>query len=323
MKNGGILLEELISSCKDKWRYNPIRTYSAKEVLEATNHFQSHFCHAFYYKWYKGTLDHRPVLFKKYECQFEDRAYHDIAISSQMSSHRNVLKLLGCCLEFFHPILVYEYVDSGPLNSTGGTGSNFAPLSCNTRLKVAKGIAHAITYLNTGFKRPIIHRDINPSNIFLDKDFIPKLCNFDRSIAIPEGETYAEDKVIGTVGLLEPNYFRTRTVTEATDVYSFGVLLLILLTGKKAFDRERDENQQMLCIYVADMAEEGRYIDILDPKILEEDGGNNEARQLQLQTFLKLALRCIEKRREDRPLMIDATKELINIERSIRLLSTN
>ena len=129
--------------------------------------------------------------------------------------------------------------------------------------------------------------------------------------------------VIGTVRLLEPNYFRTRTITEATDVYSFGVLLLILLTGRKAFDRDRDENQQMLCIYVAHMAEEGRYIDILDPKILEEDGGNNEARQLQLQTFLKLALRCIEKRREDRPLMIDATKELINIERSIRLLSTN
>ncbi|GMN33718.1 hypothetical protein TIFTF001_046732 [Ficus carica] len=130
----------MITSCKDKCRCNPIRNFSANEVLEATNHFESYFHDSLCYKWYNGTLDDRPVLVKKYECDFEDREYRDIAIITQMSCHKNVLKLLGCCLELSCPVLVYEYAHHGPLDSVGiiGFGSQGLSLSWKIRLKVAK-----------------------------------------------------------------------------------------------------------------------------------------------------------------------------------------
>lgn len=314
LERGSLLLEEMITSCIDKCRCNPIRSISAREVLEATNNFDSHLHDSFYYKWYKCTLDDRPVLLKKYERDFENIACRDIVISSQMSSHKNVLKLLGCCLEFSGPILVYEYAPYGTLNSI------VPSLSWKMRLKTAKDIANVITYLHVAFPRPIIYRDMDPSNIFLDKDFAPKLCNFGFSISIPEGESHVEDIVIGCFGFAEPDYVRTGFITEHIDVYSLGVFLLALLTGQKAFDKSRPEGNEIIGKYVSYLLKDEQFSEIVDPKISEEDGGIYiEEKQLQLAAFLKLALRCIEDRREDRPQMIDVAKELVKIERSTSL----
>ncbi|GMN74034.1 hypothetical protein TIFTF001_053106 [Ficus carica] len=108
-------------------------------------------------------------------------------MSTQMSSHKNVLKLLGCCLEFHVPLLVYEYVEHGTFDDHRGIHS----LLWKIRLKVAIGIANAITYLHTSFPRPTICRELTLSSMFLDKDFVPKLCNFALSLSIPEGKTHA------------------------------------------------------------------------------------------------------------------------------------
>ncbi|GMN66296.1 hypothetical protein TIFTF001_035364 [Ficus carica] len=129
LENGSTLLKELVSSCKGRWRCNPIRTYSANEIEEATNYYISCIEYDGYSYWYKGNLDDRPVLIKKYRYPYENGAYRDIVISSQMSSHKNVLKLLGCCLEFPHLALLFEYAENGHLNSTGGIHSNGLSLS--------------------------------------------------------------------------------------------------------------------------------------------------------------------------------------------------
>ncbi|PON40496.1 Tyrosine-protein kinase [Trema orientale] len=163
------------------------------------------------------------------------------------------------------------------------------------RLKVAKETANAITYLHTAFARPIIHRGIAPSNIFIDKDSIPKLCNFDQAITIPEGETHVEvDRVTGTYSYLEHAYALSGIVTEHTDIYSFGVVLLFLISGKRpSCSIIHDDEQQ-------------------------KEGGINEEKEVQLQAFLKLAWSCLKENGEDRPLMIDVAKELVKIERSSR-----
>lgn len=231
-----------------------------------------------------------------------------------MSSHKNVLKLLGCCLEFPYPALVYEYVEPGHLNWMGVIDSTGLSLSWKMRLKVAKDIASAITYLHTSFDRPIVHRDIKPPNILLDKDFNPKLCDFSLCITIPEGKTHVEDVVCGTVGFLDPDYANTSLITERTDVFSFGILLCVFLTGRAAVDYGRPENELSFAEYITHIEKEG-WMEVVDPKILEGDIG--EEQQLQLKAFVELAWKCTQQKREERPLMIDVAKELVRIEKSV------
>ncbi|PON67572.1 Tyrosine-protein kinase [Parasponia andersonii] len=234
-----------------------------------------------------------------------------------MSSHRNALKLLGCCLELSRPALVYEDVENGPLCDMYGFIS-LSP-SWNMRLKVAKETASAITYLHTAFARPIIHRGIAPSNILIDKDSIPKLCNFDQAITIPEGETHVQVNIItGANFYLEHAYALSGIVTEHTDIYSFGVVLLFLISGKRPSSSSIHDDEQSFPNYVRNLFERERFMELVDPKILEEEGGINEEKEVQLQAFLKLAWICLKENGEDRPLMIDVAKELVKIERSAR-----
>ena len=199
------MLEELIISCNGK--SNPIRIFSAEDVQKATSDFQSHSYSNDSDDWYNGVLDDRLVLIRKYKKEPYTKTYkkpytgpyRDIAISSQMSSHNNVLKLLGCCLECVIPVLVYECPKIGPLNDCGGIGdSNESSLSWKMRLKVATEIANAITYLHTAFSRPTIHMNIKPQSVFVDKDFVAKLTNFYCSVTIPENVTFVGTMTVDT-----------------------------------------------------------------------------------------------------------------------------
>ncbi|KAH7520718.1 hypothetical protein FEM48_Zijuj08G0175100 [Ziziphus jujuba var. spinosa] len=318
VKNGGMVLAELISTGNGK--YNPIRNFSAKQILEATNNFHSP-SFIISDSWFRASLNNRPVLIRKF--YHHDRSLQvvcrDIAISSQMSSHSRVLKLLGCCLEFPVPVMVYEDAENGPLNRHGGIDINDSclPLPWKTRLRIAKDIANALVYLHSAFSRPIIHRNVQHSNILLDKDFVPRLCNFSRSVSIPEGKVEVRDQddidvetvVHGTPGFLDPEYLNTSSFTEKSDVYSFGVFLLVLLTGKPAFVHQ--EQRRHIVSFVA----EKPWNEIVDSKILEEEGVTTEKQQ-KLQDFLNLALKCTQRRRAYRPMMIDVAKELVRIHSS-------
>ncbi|GMN56370.1 hypothetical protein TIFTF001_025502 [Ficus carica] len=171
-----------------------------------------------------------------------------------MSSHNNVLKLLGRCLELPNPMLVYEYVENkGPLNAWGRHfGCDGSSLSWKTTLKVAKDIANAVTYLHTAFPRPIIHLNIKLENVFLDKNLVAKLSNFSCSLTIPEGESVV--KVEGMDELvpvfIDPVYVLEGDVSEQSDVYSFGIFLLVLLTRRRAYERDQPKHKMRICDYV-------------------------------------------------------------------------
>lgn len=313
LDRGGELLEELIAFCNG--RSNPIRNFSLNQLRKAIDDYhpslplETHFfvMEDSFFKWYKGILEQRLVFIKMYMvCNKE--VYRDIVVSSQMSSHNNVLKLSGCCLEIpAAPALVFEYPENGCLERLIDDGS----LTWGTRLKIAKEIANAVTYLHSAFPRPTIHRDITPRNIFLNQNYDAKLSNFSLSISIPEGESQVEEDVIlGTWSFLDPVYYRTGIVTEKTDVYGFGVLLLLLLTGRGAV-----EEGIYVIDYVKDLVEQDRVKEAVHPRIR---GSRGEAiDQQQLEASIELALRCINDSGEDRPLMIEVAKELQRIERSI------
>ncbi|XP_048430937.1 non-functional pseudokinase ZED1-like [Pyrus x bretschneideri] len=182
---------------------------------------------------FRGFLHDRSIIVTKFMGtgdEAKSMAIRDITISMQMSNHKN--------LEISVPALVHEYEMQGVLNDHGGLGGseNYSSLPWKTRLRSEKQLANALTYLHTAFPRPVIHRDLKPSCIFLGHDYVPKLINFSLSISIPPTQFHVEEDLKGTFGYLDPSYMKSGYITEKSDVYSFGVHLLVFLTGQKVVD---------------------------------------------------------------------------------------
>ncbi|OMP03333.1 hypothetical protein COLO4_10474 [Corchorus olitorius] len=304
IRNGGVLLEELITFCNGKSNI-PIRHFSADELMKATNNYvgspisMEPDC----YKLYKGSLKDHPIIVKKYNdpLYITVSPYKDIAIGSQMSVHKNVLKVLGCCLETKTPIIVYEFVGTKLLSECISSATNVEPLPWKCRLKIARDLASAIAYLHTAFSTPVIHRDIKSKNVILDENNVPKLIDFGLCISIPEGESRIQDVLMGTVGYVAPDYLTTGYVTEKVDVYSFGVVLLELLSGTTPPD---------LFTKLDSIMENGKPCieklnSVVDCRITNE--GIEEE---QLQDFITLLVGCISWNEEERPTMVNVAKQL-------------
>ncbi|XP_035551465.1 non-functional pseudokinase ZED1-like [Juglans regia] len=326
LENGSKVLEELVATCNGK--HTPIRSFSHEELRLATNNFDGRrvLNEIRSYKWYKGSLDDRTISIKKYEKDWIEHEYvvTDIAISAKVSAHQNILKLVGCCLETQLPTLVYESADGTLadriyLFKDDGTRNECQPMAWQSRLKITRKIAHAVAYLHNAFSRPIIHRDIRLGNIWLNQHDVPKLAEFSLCISLPEGETFVQDDVRGSIGFLCPSYVATCRVTEKTDVYSFGILLLVILTAQRPYNlgatSDDDEEDAGLVNYVRNHA----ISQIVDPALMVDgsESGVLIGMEEQLQSVLQLALKCVDEDPEIRPTMIDVTEELRRIERFV------
>ncbi|KFK34991.1 hypothetical protein AALP_AA5G220000 [Arabis alpina] len=301
LKNGSKLLEQLIADCNGV--SNPIRLFSYDQISKATNFDPKSFDFA------TGLIEGRSYTINKYKW-FQDWGYNDIVLSARVSNHSGFLKLIGCCLQFRFPVGVFEN-SYGVLNKRASVGCKDSPLlPWNVRLKIAKQVAIAITYLHTAFPRIIIHKDINPENVFLDKNLNAKLSGFSISVTLPEGKTWIEDELMGsgTIRYIDPAYLSTLILTEYTDVFSFGILMLVLLMGRPAAVYGSNGVCIKILDYVKDLLERG--------KPIEFGGDTNDMRPGQMKMFLELALRCCAERNEDRPKMILVAKEIKLIEKS-------
>ncbi|KAF5745032.1 hypothetical protein HS088_TW07G00613 [Tripterygium wilfordii] len=348
LRNGSLLLKELIASSDGK--YNPFRIYSEEELKKATNNYDPNciFHINTFGKWYKGTIEGRvvpvcksswlPVHVKHLTGKWSEMlvnnwrndAVTDVSISAMLSGHKNVLKLLGCCLETTVPMVVYEYAGNRTLCDRIHTtaGSDSQPLPWKSRLEIAREIAHAIAYLHTAFAKPIIHRKIRPSNILLDQNDVPKLLDFSSSMTIREGETVKVDTYAGSLGYMSADI--GFEVNEKVDVHNFGSLLLELLTGK---DPREIHELAMGKDYSFPYCEDGLHClahhtenylscdsieDIVDSTFfLTEGGGSEQQQQLrQWEAVKELALKCWANPKEERPTMVEVTKQLRQIELS-------
>ncbi|CAH8311083.1 unnamed protein product [Eruca vesicaria subsp. sativa] len=322
VENGSILLKEVIADCNGKTI--PICSFSNSQILKATKNFDTNCSVAQegFYIWYKGVIEDRSYMIKRFsEYKVTDRrvgeVYKDIVLSARMSSHNNFLKLLGCCLEFPFPVLVFEYAEHGVLNHRGGVTTvngeeSLLPLSL--RIKIAKEIASALAYLHMAFPKIIIYRDVKPMHVFLDKNWSAKLSDMSFSISLEEGKSQIEaEDVLGTYGYLDPLYFTTLVVSEYTDVYSFGVLLMVLLSGRSVYFTVSNGYPVGILEYVKGLYNAGKLSEVIDPVMMNDI---TSAQRLQVEACVLLALRCCKERDEDRPKMIQVAKELKRAETS-------
>ncbi|XP_010507500.1 PREDICTED: non-functional pseudokinase ZED1-like [Camelina sativa] len=212
---------------------------------------------------------------------------------------------------------IYKWFkEHGVLNQRGCITINGEEsiLPWSVRLKIGKEIANAVTYLHMAFPKITIHRDITPINIFLDKNWTAKLSDFSLSITLPEGKSRIEaTRIGGSYGFLDPLHYVTKFVTEYTDVYSFGVCLLVFLTGRPPYDHAKSDGDiKHIAGCVKDLYEDGKLDEVIDPMMAKDI---TSGQRLQVEACVMLALRCCKERDVDRPKMIQVAKELKRIER--------
>ena len=292
-----------------------LHIFTSNEVDKATNNFSDDNIvgRGGFGTVYKGILSNQVVVAIK-KAQRVDRTQmeqfvNELIILSQ-ANHKNVVQLLGCCLETEVPLLVYEFITNGALFHH--LHNTLAPMSWEKRLNIAVETASALAYLHLAANIPIIHRDVKSSNILLDKNFTAKVSDFGASRPIPYNQTHVTTLVQGTLGYMDPEYFQTSQLTEKSDVYSFGVVLIELLTRKKPIMDGVMEDVRSLALQFSILFHQNKLLDIVDLEVAEEAGMRH------VETIAKLALRCLRLKGEERPRMIDVAIELEALRRLMR-----
>nr|CAB3483452.1 unnamed protein product [Digitaria exilis] len=226
----------------------------------------------------------------------------EMLILSQIN-HRNIVKLLGCCLEVEVPMLVYEYVPNGTLFHLIH-GNHRRHISLDTRVRVAHESAEALTYLHSCASPPIVHGDVKSSNILLNGEFTAKVSDFGASILAPNDESQFVTLIQGTCGYLDPEYMQTCQLTDKSDVYSFGVVLLELLTRRRSFNLKGPEHEKSLSMVFLEAMKENKLEDIID------DGIKKDENLEFLDEIAELAKQCLEMCGADRPSMKEVADKL-------------
>ncbi|KAL9249773.1 Wall-associated receptor kinase 17-like protein [Drosera capensis] len=306
-QNGGLLLKQLSSTTSESMEATA--TFREEELRLATNNFSKEFIlgKGGYSTVYKGLLsDGRAVAIKRSKIVDEgqiDQFINELVILSRIN-HRNVVKLLGCCLETEVPLLVYELISNGTLYEHIHAENGVSWLSWNNCLRIAVEIADAIAYMHSAASVPIIHRDIKSANILLDNSYMAKVSDFGASRLIPLDQTQVCTAVQGTLGYLDPEYFFSNQLTEKSDVYSFGVVLVELLTRETPVALAKKMENRILSSYFLVSPQEDHLFDIIVPQLAKD------ASREQLVAFVDLIRKCVSVNGEDRPTMREVATHL-------------
>lgn len=291
------------------------RMLSLKEVKKATNGFSKDrmLGSGGFGEVYKGELQDGSIVAIKSakvgNLRSMQQVLNEVGILSQVN-HRNLVRLLGCCVEAEQPLLIYEYICNGTLHDhIHGKFPNF--MDWKTRLKVAFQTAEALAYLHSAVYTPIYHRDVKSTNILLDTEFNAKVSDFGLSRLAGPGLSHVSTCAQGTMGYLDPEYYRNYQLTDKSDVYSFGVVLLELLTSQRAIDFTRGEDDVNLAVYVLQRANTGSIMEVVDKRLLAGDEEEPPSKVITtVKAFADLALTCLREKKGDRPGMKDVTQQL-------------
>lgn len=287
------------------------RLFSLEEVKKITNNFSENndIGSGGYGKVYRGTLANGQLVAVKRAQQGSTEGDLGFRTEIELLSrvhHKNLVSLLGFCLEKGEQILIYEYIPNGTLKDSL-SGKSGIQLDWKRRVKVALGAARGLAYLHELANPPIIHRDIKSNNILLDENLNPKVSDFGLSKPLLDpGKGHITTQVKGTMGYLDPEYYMTQKLNEKSDVYSFGVLMLELITGKPPIDRGRYIVREVR--NAIDRTQDLYGLDeFLDPGI----GLGTTLKGFD--KYVNLSLRCVEEAGDDRPVMGEVVKRLEDI----------
>ncbi|XP_024391656.1 inactive protein kinase SELMODRAFT_444075 isoform X1 [Physcomitrium patens] len=300
----------LCSMCQHKAPMfgKPPQRYTYKELEVATNGFSrtNFLAEGGYGSVHRGTLpDGQGIAVKQYKLastQGDKEFCAEVEVLSY-AQHRNVVMLIGYCIEGKRRLLVYEFICNGSLD--GHLYERDRPvLEWNSRHKIAVGTARGLRYLHEDCRVGcIVHRDLRPNNILLTHDFEPMVGDFGLARWQPDGHCGVETRVIGTFGYLAPEYTQHGQITDKADVYSFGVVLLELITGRKAIDINRPKGEQCLTEWARPLLGERGSLPI-DPRL------ENRYSDIEVESMLHASSCCIRKDPSVRPRMAQVLRML-------------
>lgn len=256
----------------------------------------------------KNLLNNRGQAEKEFEVEVE-------AIGRVR--HKNLVRLLGYCAEGAHRILVYEYVNNGNLEQwLHGEVGPCSPLTWDIRMNVILGTAKGLAYLHEGLEPKVVHRDIKSSNILLDKHWNSKVSDFGLAKLLGSERSYITTRVMGTFGYVAPEYASTGMLNDRSDVYSFGILIMEIISGRNPVDYSRPPDEVNLVDWLKQMVSNRNSEGVLDPKLPQKPSSR------ALKRVLLVALRCVDPNSQKRPKMghvvhmLEAEESLYNDRRA-------
>ncbi|KAF5743055.1 Serine/threonine-protein kinase PBS1 isoform 1 [Tripterygium wilfordii] len=221
--------------------------------------------------------------------------------------HRNLVKLIGICTEERSRCLVYELIPNGSVEShLHGVDKEAAPLDWDARVKIALGAARGLAYLHEDSSPRVIHRDFKASNILLEHDFTPKVSDFGLArVAMDEDNRHISTRVMGTFGYVAPEYAMTGHLLVKSDVYSYGVVLLELLTGRRPIDMSQPPGQENLVAWARPLLTSREGLETIIDKCLGPDAPFDSIAKVAA-----IASMCVQTEVTHRPFMGEVVQAL-------------
>ncbi|CAL2254584.1 unnamed protein product [Prunus armeniaca] len=317
--------------CADEFIYSSRRKYIAEEIAKvgkgnisaqiftfrelsvATNNFHPDnlLGEGGFGRVYKGKLEDtdRVVAVKQLDRNgFQgNREFLVEVLILSLLHHPHLVNLVGYCADGDQRILVYEYMANGSLEDhLLDLGPGKKALDWDTRMKIAAGAAKGLEYLHEQANPPVIYRDFKASNILLDENFSPKLSDFGLAKLGPTGDkTHVSTRVMGTYGYCAPEYALTGQLTTKSDIYSFGVVFLEIVTGRRVIDNNRPTEEQNLVTWAQPLFKDRRKFTLMADPLLED-----KYPMKGLYQALAVAAMCLQEEATTRPLISDVVTAL-------------
>ncbi|KAJ4812041.1 Leucine-rich repeat transmembrane protein kinase [Rhynchospora pubera] len=296
-----------VSKSKQDFHDSPavknVKIFSYKEIKAATNNFgrSNKLGQGGFGIVYKGQLTdgiHIAAKVLATESEQGEKEFMTEIESIADVKHNNLVMLLGCSIQRCNRVLIYEYVANNSLDRLllGSTNGEIN-LTWDLRSAICKGTACGLSYLHDELEPPIVHRDIKASNILLDQNFVPKIGDFGLAKLFPNGISHISTRVVGTYGYLAPEYAVHGQLTKKADVYSFGVLLLEVTSGKRISQSYNIHDSEMFLVQRAwHLYEKQRLLDLVDPNLKDYP-------EEEVLRYIKVALFCTQCAANKRPFM--------------------
>uniref|UniRef100_A0A0E0BBV2 Protein kinase domain-containing protein n=1 Tax=Oryza glumipatula TaxID=40148 RepID=A0A0E0BBV2_9ORYZ len=258
---------------------------------------------------FKGLLKNgKTVAVKRLTVMETSRAKADFESEVKLISnvhHRNLVRLLGCSSKGSECLLVYEYMANGSLDKFL-FGDKRGTLNWKQRFNIIVGMARGLGYLHQEFHVCIIHRDIKSSNVLLDDEFQPKIADFGLARLLPDDHSHLSTKFAGTLGYTAPEYAIHGQLSEKVDTYSFGVVVLEIISGRKLNDARLDPDSQYLLEWAWKLYENNNLIELVDKSLDPKEYNPEEVKKI-----IQIALLCTQSAVASRPTMSEVVVLLL------------